>query len=196
MLLYEFDCVFAPLASLRQGALIEFMVKYFDQLYLDQNESLLLVREKITNADNLDIGANTASPVNLTLHSLFSQMSVEFNAKPVSEPNHLYPYRAYLKTLINYSEDTEKPVSSARGGQKTAEHMNVIDVTKANVGLRTRAVRFASSNVVKLIGRPQLDMFQQDRLIPHKVDVHLKLIPTANNFLIKSVAPQQNGAEK
>ena len=84
------------------------MVKGAQQLYLDLNESLLLVRVKIINADNSDIGADTAGPVNLTLHSLFSQMSVEFNGKPVSEPNYLYRYRAYLETLINYSDETIK----------------------------------------------------------------------------------------
>ena len=47
---------------------------------------------------------------------------------------------------------------------------------------------------MEFIGRPYLNVFQQDRLIPPKVDVHLKLILAANNFVIKSVAPQQGGA--
>ena len=195
VLLKEFDREFAPLATLQQGAPIEFMVKGADQLYLDLNESLLLVHVKLTNAYNSDIAADTVDPVNLTLHSLFSQMNVEFNGKPVSEPNHLYPYRAYLETLINYSKETQNTRLLCEGWTKdTAEHMNVTDVTGANVGLRTRAGRFARSNVVELIGRPHLDVFQQDRLIPPRVDVHLRLIPAANNFVIKSVAPQQGGA--
>ena len=72
--------------------------------------------------------------------------------------------------------------------------MNVTDVTRANVGLRTRAARFSRSNVVELIGRHHLDVFQQDRLIPPRVDVHIKLMLAANNFVIKSVSPQQGGA--
>ena len=63
MLLNEFDREFAPLASLQQGAPIELMVKGADQLYLDLNESLLLVRVKIINADNSDIRLDTAGPV-------------------------------------------------------------------------------------------------------------------------------------
>ena len=55
VLLNEFDRKFAPLASLQQGASIEFMVKGADQLYLDLSESFLLVRVKITNAENSDI---------------------------------------------------------------------------------------------------------------------------------------------
>ena len=72
MLLIEFNREFAPLASLQHGAPIEFIIKGADNLYLDLNESLLLLRVKITNADNSCIGAVTAGPVNLTLNSLFS----------------------------------------------------------------------------------------------------------------------------
>ena len=191
VLLNEFDREFAPLASLQEGAPIEFMVKGADQLYLDLNESSLLLRVKITNADGGNIGANTAGPVNLMLHSLFSQMSVEFNGKPVNEPNHLYAYRAYLSTLINFSEETQKTRLLCEGWTKdTAGHMEVTDVTGDNIGLRTRAAQFATSRVVELMGRPHLDVFQQDRLIPPGVDVHLKLIPSANSFVCKSAAPQ------
>ena len=195
VLLNKFDREFAPLASLRQGAPIKFMVKGADNLYLDLNESLLLLRVNITNADNSDIGADTSGPVNLTLHSLFSQMNVTFNGKPVSEPNHLYPYRAYFEALINYSEKTQNTRLLCEGWTKdTAEHINVTDVAGANVGLRTRAGRFARNTVLELIGRPHLDVFQQDRLILPNVDVHLKLILTVYNFVCKSVAPQQGGA--
>ena len=183
VLLNEFAREFARLASLQQGAPIEFMVKGADKLYLDLNESLLLLRVKITNADNSDIGADTASPVNLTLHSLFSQISVEFNGKPMSESNHLYLYRAYLETLINYSKETQHTRLLCEGWtNNTAEHMNVTDVTGANVGLRTCAGRFGTSNVVELIRQFHLDVFQQDRLIPPRVDVHLKLIPAAKTL--------------
>ena len=73
VLLNQFDREFAQLASLQQGAPIEFMVTNVDQLYLDLNESMLLVRVKITNADNSDIKADTAGPVNYTLYSLFAK---------------------------------------------------------------------------------------------------------------------------
>ena len=122
-------------------------------------------------------------------------MSVEFNGKPVSEPNNLYPYRAYLETLINYSKEIQNTRLLCDGWtQDTADNINVTDVTGANFFLRTRAWRFARSNVVELIMRPDLDVFQQDRLIPPRVDIHLRLIPSANNFVCKSVGPQQGGA--
>ena len=68
--------------------------------------------------------------------------------------------------------------------------MEVTDVAEDNVYLRARAAQFATSRVVELIGRPHLDVFQQNRLISPNADVHLKLIPSAYNFVCKSVAPQ------
>jgi len=197
VLLNEFDREYAPLASLQQGAPIEFMVKGADQLYIDLNESPVLFLVKMANADGTDPIDNSVGPVNLTMHSLFSQMNVEFNGKPVSEPNHLYPYRAYLETVINYSEETQKTRLLSEGWTKdTAGHMAVTNVTGDNLGLRARAARFRRGNVVQLMGRPHLDMFQQDRLIPPGVDVHLKLIPAARDFVCKSAAPQNNGVQE
>jgi hypothetical protein len=49
----------------------------------------------------LDAGADVG-PVNLWMHSLFSDVSVSLNEKLVSPPTSLYPYRAYIETLLSY----------------------------------------------------------------------------------------------
>ena len=64
----DFNREFAPLATIQHGTAIEFMVNGSDNLYLDLNNSLMHVLAKITNADRTNIDANTAAPVNLTLH--------------------------------------------------------------------------------------------------------------------------------
>ena len=75
-------------------------------MYLDLNNSRLHVLAKITNADGSNIGANTAGPINLPLHSMFHEISVELNSRNVSDTSPLYPYRAYLETLLNFSKET------------------------------------------------------------------------------------------
>jgi len=45
---------------------------------------------------------------------------------------------------------------------------------------------------VQLVGRPHLDIFQQNRLIPPGVDLHLKLIPSSDPFVIMSNANNAN----
>ena len=74
--------------------------------------------------------------------------------------------------------------------------MAVTAVGGNNAGLNARAVDFARSNVFELICRPHLDVWHQERLIPPNVDLHLKLIPSADNLVIKSAAPAPNAEQQ
>ena len=56
----------------------------------------------------------------------------------------------------------------------------------ANVGFNTRAARFAEGQVVEMVGRPFLDLFQQDKLLPPGVNIAYRLTPAADGFVIKS----------
>ena len=71
--------------------------------------------------------------------------------------------------------------------------MNVIAVCVSNAGLNARAATFARSTV---IGRPHLDVFQQQRLITINIELHMKLIPSPNNFACKSAAPGQGAQQE
>ena len=60
---------------------------------------------KIVEADGTDIVADAGvGPVNLFLHSLFSQVDVQLNDKLVMSSASTYAYRVYLKTLLNYGK--------------------------------------------------------------------------------------------
>lgn len=56
-------------------------------MYLDLNRTKLLVQAKITKADMSNIDADRAGHVNLALHSLLREVSIELNKRPVNEPN-------------------------------------------------------------------------------------------------------------
>ena len=84
---------------------IEFTVNGANNLYLDLNNSRLHVLVKITKADGTNIEANTAAPINLTLHSMFREIGLELNGRNVGETSQLYPYRSDLETLLNFSKE-------------------------------------------------------------------------------------------
>ena len=189
-LLNEFNRRFAPLASIAEGAPIEFLVKGADQLYLDLNDSRLHLRVKMTKADGTNMTAATGAIINLPLHSLFREVSVELNGRSVSDPNQMYPYRAYLETLLNYSKETQETRLLCEGWVcDTANQLAVTAAGGDNRGLATRATMFAESKTVELVGRPHVDLFQQDRLIPPGVNLHIKFVPAPNNFVCKLVDP-------
>jgi hypothetical protein len=58
---------------------------------------------QIVNTDGSDLDTNTdVGPVNLWMHSLFSDVSVSLSETIVSSPISMYPYRAYIETLLSY----------------------------------------------------------------------------------------------
>ena len=65
------------------------------------------------DADGCKTGA-----VNQLLHSMFKDVIVQFNNKTVSDPSNMYPYRAYLETLINASKEVQKYRLQAEGWYK------------------------------------------------------------------------------
>lgn len=194
----DFDQEYLPVNAIQPGAPIEFSIKTADDLYLDLDESRFIVSAKITKANGTNMDNNVrAAPVNLLLHSLFREISATLNDTPVSDPNPLYPYRAYLETLLNFSEDIQKTRLITEGWAKdTSGQMAVTDLGGANNGLKDRATRFATSTVVELVGRPHLDIFHQNRLIPPGTVLRIKLIPSSNQFVCICPAPAGNGAQE
>ena len=69
--------------------------------------------------------------------------------------------------------------------------MGVTAVGGNNAGLNARAATFAKGIVVELVGRPHQEVYHQERLIPSKIDLYMKMMPSPNNFVGKSAAPGQ-----
>jgi hypothetical protein len=63
----------------------------------------LFVEAHIMDDDDTALdGGTDVGPVNLWMHSLFSDVSVSLNENLVSPPTSLYPYRAYIEILLSY----------------------------------------------------------------------------------------------
>jgi len=66
-----------PLTMLADGSPIEFDVSGTGDDYVDFGNTLLYVKAKVTQADGTDLAPNeVVGPVNLFLHSLFSQVDI------------------------------------------------------------------------------------------------------------------------
>ena len=185
----EFDRKFHPIATIQPGAPIEFLVKNSEKLYLDLNSSRIMVRCQVQKKDNTampDAAACKTGVVNLLLHSLFKDVIVQFNNKTVSDPSNMYPYRAYFEKLINSSHDAQKYRMQAEGWFKDDyEHIDE-DAPKDNKGLVARQKYCAESPDIVLIGRPHVDMFHIDKLLPPGIDMSIKFLPNDDRFIFMS----------
>ena len=193
----EFNREYAPLATIQPGMAIEFTVKGANDLYVNITNSRLHVIAKITKADRTNIDANTAAFINLTLHSMFREIGLEFNGRNVIHTSQRYPYRSDLESLLHFCKEVQEIRHlSERWTKDTTGHIIVTAVGGNNAGLNARAATFARSTFVELIGRSHLNVFHQERLIPPNIDFHMKLIPSPNDFVCKSAMPDANAQQE
>ena len=77
--------------------------------FVDLSQTQLRVVVQITKGDGGAITEEAVCPVNNLIHSLFSNVQVSLKDNVISHSNSMYPYRAYLESLLTYSISTKKP---------------------------------------------------------------------------------------
>ena len=84
------------------------------------------------------------------MHSLFNQVDVFFNQKPISPPTNAYAYRAYLETLLNYGPAAKNShLKSVLWYNASAGKMD--DGKDANIGLVQRRKLLSATKSVDMI---------------------------------------------
>ncbi|XP_057329809.1 uncharacterized protein F54H12.2-like [Microplitis mediator] len=101
---------YKPISSLTDNSPIEFVVQGQGDEYIDLAHTMISLRVSITRKTPVAASAKPpkVGPINNFMHSIFNQVDVLFNQKPVSTPNNLYAYRACIETLLNYGLDATK----------------------------------------------------------------------------------------
>ncbi len=136
----------------------------------------------MTKKDGSDLTTkDNVAPVNMTLHSMFSQVDVSLQQQPVSEvgPNHAY--KAYFDVLLNTKSVEE--MTCMLFYEDTPMHFDDTDaLSGSNGGLTNRFHYTNLSRTTDLIGRLQTDICQQDRLLLNGVPINVKLWPSTDAF--------------
>ncbi|GFX85983.1 uncharacterized protein F54H12.2 [Trichonephila clavipes] len=166
---------FHPLSNVFDNAPVEFHISGSAEDYIDLSQTQLYVKAKIVKVDNTPITKDdTIGPVNLFLHSLFSQVDVSLNDRVVSNSSNTYLYRSYIETLLNHGYDSKT-------SQLTAE----LFYNDSDDGLKKRTEFFKESATVDMIGCIHSDLFHQDRLLLNLVDLKIKLIRSKPEFCLQ-----------
>jgi len=179
-----------PVTSLEDGSPIEFDVNASGEDYIDFANSLLYVIAKLTAVDGANLAADSAvGPVNLFLHSMFSEVDISLNRTLITSATNTYPYRSMLETLLRYGEDAKtSQLTSALFYKDQAGVMDSIqfdgDIGARNSGLVKRHSVAAQSREFDMMGRLHADIFFQDRYLLNEVGVKIKLIRSKNAFCV------------
>ena len=179
-----------PITTVAGDSPIEFDVNGSGEDYLDFANTMLYVKVKLTTAVGVDLAADAAvGPVNLFLHSLFSQVDISLNGTLITQSTNTYPYRAMLETLLSYGENTKKSqLTSALFYKDQPGTMDSVDVgddpDPRNAGFMKRRSIASRSREFDMMGRLHADIFFQDRYMLNEVGLKIKLIRSKNAFCV------------
>ena len=89
---------YKPISSLTDDSPIEFVLPGTGEEYIDLAYTMLSLRVSLKTTVDVPQAAAAevpkVGPVNNFMHSLFNQVDIFFNQKPVSPPTNAYAYRA------------------------------------------------------------------------------------------------------
>ena len=178
-----------PLTTVSDGSPIEFDVSGTGDDYIDFANTMLYVKAKVTQANENNLAAAAeVGPVNLFLHSLFSQVDISLNGTLITSSTSTYPYRAMLETLLTYGQDAKSSqLTSALYYKDTSGNMDSLDFANAdaiNNGLATRRRLTRQSQVIDMMGRIHTNIFFQERYMLNEVGVKIKLIRNKDTFCL------------
>lgn len=182
-----------PISSIADGVPIEFVVGGSGQDYIDLANTQLYVRAEIVQGNNTAIdNTHHVGPVNLLLHSLFSEVDFKLNDTLISSTNNTYPYRAYIETLLSYGPSAKNSqLTSALYYKDEATKMDDANplAANANGGLKKRHAFFNDGEVVDMMGCIHSDLFFQEKYLPSDVGLRLRLVRSKNTFCLMSDTP-------
>lgn len=183
---------FHPVSNISDGGPIEFHVSGSGEKYTDLENTQLHVNVKIVKANLSATGdQDKVGPVNLFLHSLFSQVDVFLQDRLVSSSNNTYPYRSFLETLLSYGKEAkESLLTSELYFKDTPGKMDAADPlladAAANKGLKNRHFFTKESQEIDLCGKLHSDIFALERHLLNGVDLKIKLIRSKPGFCLMS----------
>ena len=193
-----------PVDQISEGSAIEFVISGNGNTYIDLRRTHLYVRAKIVNPDGSKLSDSPAppgeegtvvdeakvGPINLWLHSLFSQVDVYFQQKLVTSSNSLYFMKAYIDTILLCCPNSRTANYQAQLYHKDVSgYMETTDPQDGdNRGLTYRQRYVNKSNAVDMQGPLLVDICQLDRYILNGIEIRIKLWPTpsALNIMAKS----------
>jgi len=155
-----------PINTITDGAPIELEIPATGEDYLDLCNSTLYVKAKIIQTDGSDLlNDERVAPVNLFLHSMFSQVEISINGTLITTTLDTYGNQAYIETLLSYGEDAKKSQLSSslfykdQSGKFESTSLSGDQPTNPGFVLRNELIKGSQS--VDMIGRIHADLFSR-----------------------------------
>jgi hypothetical protein len=168
-----------PVSDINHGPL-EFSIPAAGSQYLDLSRTELYLKLRLEKQGKGIEAPEDVTPINLTLHTIFSQLDVSLQQKMLYNSGRYYPYRAYIDTLLNYNNTSERGLPAEMFYPDTSGAMDSYVAklkpnTDFNTGLLQRYNRVKEGNYIELMGPLHSDLCKLEKLLPNGVNIGIKL---------------------
>ncbi|XP_041364399.1 uncharacterized protein F54H12.2-like [Gigantopelta aegis] len=155
--------------------------------YIDLKRTKLHVKAKIVKADGSALVKDEkVGPINLWLQSLWSQVDLTLNGKLITTSTNLYPYKSYLKVLLNGTSTAKESSLQSQLYYKDTTDGNTLDgadpINGINSGLVNRGAFCELSHTVGMKGPLCEDFLDIKRYLINGVNLQIKLFRTRPSF--------------
>ena len=154
---------------------------------VDLKHTYLQLKIRILKTDGSATGVTAkVAPVNMTLHSMFTQVDLFLNQKLTSSVGVNYPYKAMLDSLLKMSREESLSTLQAEGFfRDSAGFMDATDPLEGgNEGLSRRFAMTSNSSMYEVRGPLSLDISQQSRFVLNEVEAKVTLWPSKDAFVL------------
>lgn len=180
---------YQPVSNAGDDGPLEFVIGGNGNQYIDLAQTRLQVKVKVVKGDGKSLEADEhVGPINLFLHSLWSQVEIQLQQKIVSSAGTMYPYKAYIDTLLRYGTNTNvSNLQSQMYYPDASQSINTGDpIEGSNRGLTSRSNLIAESKVLDMEGPLLSDVCQMSRYLLNGIETSIKLWPSKNEFRLMS----------
>ena len=181
---------YRPVSQISFNSPLEFNISGSGSAYTDLSRTYLHLRARITKQGKPLEQDDDVGPVNLWLHSLFTQCDVTIQQKLLYNSGRFYAYKSYIDTILNYTADKSNMLAAELFYKDDAGLMDTAspkNTAKFNVGLFRRFQRM-KTGWVDMIGKLHADLCHLDKLMVNGVDIGVKLYPSSTDFCLMSPA--------
>ena len=140
-------------------------------------------------------GANVG-PVQNYFHSLFQQVDISMNGLLITSTNTLYPYKAYIDTMMNHDSltlDTKGINQLYIKDDPIDQKYNVDPYLGGNNGLRKRALFIKDSKIVEMTSPLFSEIFQLKKYLLNGIALKITLYPSKPEFHLLCPHPKSRG---
>ena len=178
---------------------VEFNIHSANDEMIDLSETRMRMNFKITLEKKPKAGGDAVAltgddwknifPVTNLLNSIWKQIDVQINDKPVTNSQQMHAHKAYLDVLTGFSSDSKKGFLSAAGWVNQTYDASGNELAGDREDwLKPATVTSKNSNVLQLYGPINCELFYQGRALVAGSRIKLTCIPQTNPaFYLKNM---------